>query len=142
MIQGTAIVIIATAFSKNLNLQGTIGALIAWLFFSSLIFLNAYIFILPGQDYWKTVGILGYASLPLIFISPVEVLAENNPIIASLLRIFISIWVFNLNLIALATICSIRKRKVILIYLLLPLALGFVLTSLLIKFVNEVYSLI
>lgn len=142
LIQGIGIVIIATAFGKSLDIQETVATLLTWFFFSSLLFLNAYIFVLPGRDYWKTLGILGFTALPLIFHAPVDILAENNPIIASLLRIFISIWIFNLNLIAVSTLCSIRKRKAILIYLLLPLAMAFVLTSVIVKFISEVYSLI
>lgn len=142
LIQGLTIAIIATSFSKSLNISETIGTLVSWLFFSSLLFLTAYIFILPGQDYWKMIALLGYTTFPLIFTAPLEILAITNPIISSLLRIFISIWIFNLNLIAISIICNIRKRKTILIYLLLPLALGFILTSLLVKFINEIYLLL
>jgi hypothetical protein len=44
-------------------------------------------------------------------------LASANAFIAIFLKLAVEVWVFNLNLIALSTIFSIRRKRMILLYL-------------------------
>jgi hypothetical protein len=94
-----------------------------------LIFLAAYVFVLSRQDYWKLLAILAFANLPMIFMAPLGLVAVSFPLLAKLLEFILVLWVFNLNLIAVSTICNISKPKATLLYLLVPLAFSYFVAS-------------
>lgn len=142
LLQAVLVLILVNLFSQGFNIPSLIGSLINWFFLSSLFFLTAYIFILSGTDYWKTIAILAFANAPLIFLAPLNILSISNPFITMILKLIISLWVFNLNLVAISEVCSISKRKTLLLYLIPPLAICFIFISFMVKMLSNIAIMI
>lgn len=142
LLQAVLVLILVNLFSQGLNISSLLGSLINWFFFSSLFFLTAYVFILSGTDYWKTITMLAFANTPLIFLAPLSILSISNPLITLVLKLIISLWVFNLNLLAISEVCSIPKRKALLLYLIPPLVICFLFISFIVKTISNIAIMI
>ena len=129
LVQALSVLVLVNLLSQGFNIAVLLGSMINWLFFASLFFLTAYIFVLSRQDYWRSLSLLAFANLPLIFLAPLKILSLTNPIISFLFQLGISIWIFNLTIVAISELCSISKTKSFLLYLIPPLALSFLLIS-------------
>jgi hypothetical protein len=117
LMQGLFALAMGIFISQSFELHDVVGSLLKWFCINSLIFLTAYVFIAEGKDYWKLISLMAFANLPVIFYAPLELLASANAFIAIFLKLAVEVWVFNLNLIALSTIFSIRRKRMILLYL-------------------------
>ena len=141
LLQAALVLLLANLLSQGLSISSLMGSMINWFFFSSLFFLTAYIFVLSGTDYWKTMAVLAFANAPLVFLAPLQILSVTNPIIAILLKLAISLWVFNLSLVAISEICSIAKKKTFLLYLIPPLAISFIFVSFIAGFISKIATM-
>ncbi len=123
MYQGIAIYILVNIIGQGFSLGQLISSLFNWFFFASLIFLTAYIFILERRDYGRVLTIIAFANIPLIFVAPITIFTNSNPVFGMLLQLILGLWIFNLKIIGLSEALSISKRRILLLYILLPLAL-------------------
>lgn len=128
--------------SRGFDLGVLVGSFINWLFVTTLIFLSAYVFVLSKQDYPKLLCLLAFANLPMIFLAPSGLYLDQMPWLTQVFDIAVMIWVFNLNLIALSSVCKISKSKCVILYMLLPLALSYVFINLAFQLFNELVGIL
>jgi hypothetical protein len=121
--QAILVYILVNIIGQGLSLGRLFASLFNCFFFASLIFLVAYIFILERKDYGKILSVIAFANVPLIFVAPVEIFVSTNASLGVLLHLLLGLWIFNLKILGLSSTLKISKRKIFLLYLLLPLAL-------------------
>jgi Yip1 domain len=131
------LLILVNLISRGFDLGIIFGSFVNWLFLTTLVFLSAYVFVLSKQDYPKTLCLLAFANLPMIFLGPSGIFNSSMPLLTQIIDISVIVWVFNLNLIALSTICKIKKSKCVILYMLLPLALSYLFLNLAFQLINE-----
>lgn len=134
--------ILVGAVKEGPGSQEVLGYFTYWFMLSSMLFLIGFIFKLRGYEYPKFLSILAFANLPLIFLAPMDLIAEVSVSLAGFLKIIILTWAFNLNLIAVSKICDITKSRAILLYLIPPLMVAVVLTKLLIDSISSLMVLL
>jgi hypothetical protein len=142
LIQAAIILLIVNLISQGLSLTSVLSSIVNWFFFASLFFLTAYIFVLSGKDYWKTLSTLAFTNLPLIFFAPLDILSATNSLTAALLRLVISIWIFNLSIIAISELCAIPKKKALLLYLIPMLVITYLAISFIASLVQSIAIMI
>lgn len=142
LLQALIVIVGVNLISQAFSFSAVIGSVINWFFFASLLFLTAYIFVLSGNDYWRTIALLAFANIPLVFLAPLKILSITNPIISAILQLAVSLWIFNLNIIAISEICSISKKKTVLLYLIPPLAIAFIFIGFLINLISQIAIMI
>jgi hypothetical protein len=138
LIQAVIILMLANLISQGLSLIGLISSVLNWFFFASLFFLTAYVFVLSGKDYWKTISTLAFTNLPLIFLAPLNILSTTNSLTAALIKLVIGIWIFNLSVIAIAELCDIPKKKALLLYLIPMLVITYLLISFIANMIQSI----
>lgn len=138
LVQGIIAFFLAHIISKGLSVLDIFGSFFSWLMISSLIFIAAYIFILAAHEYWKVLAILAFTNLPMIFAAPLNIFSEAQPALSFVFQLLIGLWVFNLNLIAVSTLCNIDKSKTMLLYAIFPIALAFVAANFFVKLISSV----
>lgn len=142
LIQGIISFLLAHAISNSFDYSAIFSNFFNWLYIASILFIAAYIFVLTGKEYWKLIAILAFCQIPLIFSGPINIYAATSPIIGFILKLVISLWVLNLNLVAIAEVCKISKKKAILIYLLVPLLVSYILVSALIGLITNLTMMV
>ncbi len=141
-LQGIIAFFIAHIISSGMTALNIFGSFFSWLILSSLIFIAAYIFILAAHEYWKVLAILAFTNLPMIFTAPLNIFAEAQPGLSFVFKLIISLWVFNLNIIAVSSLCNISKTRALLLYLVIPIAFALILTSLAAKLISNISIII
>jgi hypothetical protein len=136
------LLILVNLISRGFDLGVIFGSFVNWLFLTTLVFLSAYVFVLSKQDYPKTLCLLAFANLPMIFLAPSGIFNSPMPLLTQVVDIAVMIWMFNLNLIALSTICKIKKSRCMILYMLLPLALSYLFINLAFQLVNELVGIL
>lgn len=115
LIKGVIAFSLATAISSNLSAAEFIDSFMTWIFFTSIIFLVAYVFKLSGDSYAKLLTVLAFANLPMIFLAPVRIVSEVRPVLGVFLGILTMLWSFYLSVIGISYTCHIQRRKVVLL---------------------------
>lgn len=115
LIQAFLVYFVVHLINFSFDAGSVVSNFFAWLLSSAFIFFVAYIFKLEGKDYLRLIYLLAFASLPYLFMGPINVYAEFSAILAGLLGLGIKLWTFILSTIAIATICEISQKKAVLL---------------------------
>lgn len=142
LLEAFIILVLIAAVQQEPSPGGIITYFGSWLIFSSLIFLMAFIFKLKASDYPRFLSLLAFANLPLIFLAPVSIISEFSSSIGMLIKLIILIWTFNLNISAIAELCSISKMRATLIYLLPSLALVLFILNLVLGSISQLMTIL
>lgn len=117
--------VLANLIAKNFSLLEFCDSFFEWVFLLSFIFVVAYVFVLQGKDFLKLSTLLAFSVAPIMLEAPLQILSFDNDLLLMLFQLLISLWVFNLQLIAVSTICQVSTGKAALLYLLIPLTVIF-----------------
>jgi len=132
--QSLIVAFIAAISSTFMSLSEGLDIIFQILGSATLIFLIGFIFTLKRNDFFKLICFLCFANLPLIFKAPLTIISYKLPFLGFTLSFILSLWVFNLTLIATATICKISKARALLLLLVPTILLVIVIFILVVKF--------
>jgi len=133
--QSLVLCFIAAISSTFLSLGDSLDIIFQVIGSATLIFLIGFIFTLKRNDFFKLVCFLCFANFPLIFKVPLTLVSYKLPFLGFTLSFLLSLWIFNLTLIATATICKISKAKALLLLLIPTILLVIVIFLLIVKLV-------
>ncbi|MBU6196365.1 MAG: YIP1 family protein [Vampirovibrionia bacterium] len=133
--QSLIVCFLAAASSTFLSLGESLDIIFQIVGSATLIFLIGFIFTLKRNDFFKLICFLCFANLPLIFKAPLTLISYKLPFLGFTLSFLLSLWVFNLTLIATATICKISKARALLLLLIPTILLVIIIFILVVKLV-------
>lgn len=113
--QALIFIFLSAIISSYFSLSESLNIIFEILFSSALIFLVGFVFKLERGDLFKLIAFLSFANFPLLFKAPVDIISKQIPFLGALLSFGLSIWILNLTLIAIATVCKISKLRAFLL---------------------------
>ena len=144
-LQGFFIFCFASLISNSGSISSVIYSVFNWVVVYSFIFGLAYVFqknLIDPADYSKVLGLTAFASTPLLLKAPLDLLGMDYPAIAGLLVLALILWSFYLIIVAVANSFDIPKRKVMILFVLIPTLLIFASIKVAFSFISEISSLI
>ena len=126
-------IFLASIISSYFSLSKSLDIIFEILFSSTLIFLVGFVFKLERGDYFKLIACLSLANFPVLFKAPVDIISYKIPFLGAALSFALSIWILNLTLIGIATVCKISKLRA---FLLLILPVLIILLALFVLFIQ------